>query len=141
MTPEQQHQWNLEIFRSLADAGKGALNTLVLVSGGSGAAILSFISGLAGKGDKPEAVHGLMFSISFFYAAFVLAAVIAGMSYVAQGHYKRSTYLVDTDRKKSDEHEEKGDRLSFWLAVTYVIAVVALVVGGAIAVYAGWTAL
>ena len=138
MKPEEQHDWNLEIFRSLADAGKGALNALIVVAGGSGAAILSFVGGLASQSKYGKTVHGLMVSLPFFYFAFVMAVVIAGMTFIAQGHYKRSTYLVDSDRTKSDEHEATGDRWSFWTAVMYVLAIVALLAGGVLAISAAW---
>lgn len=141
MAQNTQHEWGIEAFRSLGESGKAVLNTLVLVSGGSGAALLSFVGNLAGKDPYTTLVRQLVCALPFFYAAFVLSVVIAGATYVAQAHYKKAAFAGSEDSATWDAEEKKGNQWTGFAVACFVLAIVLLVVGGVIAIRSGLTAL
>jgi len=141
VTQNTQHEWSIEAFRSLGESGKAVLNTLVLVSGGSGAALLSFVGNLAGKGDYAALVRDLMHALPFFYAAFVLSVVIAGATYVAQAHYKKAAFAGSENAAMWDAEERRGDHWTGFAVACFVIAIVLLVIGGGMAIRSGLVAL
>lgn len=141
MTRNTHHEWSIEAFRSLAESGKAVLNTLVLVSGGSGAALLSFVGNLAGKDGYTELVRSLMHALPFFYSAFVLSVVIAGATYVAQAHYKKATFAGSGNAAMWDAEEKKGDRWTRFAVACFLLAIALLAFGGGIAIRSGLVAL
>lgn len=58
-TPEDRdHEWSIQVFKSVLETGKTALSTLLIVCGGSAVALLAFIGNLAKDGNGPR-VAGL----------------------------------------------------------------------------------
>lgn len=149
MTPEQQHQWNLEIFRSLAETGKAAQTALLTIVGGSAAALLSFVGVLADKPDRQGLVMALMQALGWIAWSLLAVLVMSGLAYVAQGLYKRATYersdLFDTAdegaratiRKKADRVEKWGDFVSVGVMICFAAAVALWLWGTSLAISAG----
>ncbi|PIM54735.1 hypothetical protein CS062_02265 [Roseateles chitinivorans] len=76
-------QSNLEMFRSVMDSGKEALNALILIGGGAVIALLSF---LGNKAD-PALGKGLILSLQLFGATVLIGAVCHGFRYLCQVAY------------------------------------------------------
>lgn len=149
MTPEQQHQWNLESFRSMAETGKSAQMALLTIVGGSAAALLSFVGVLADKPGKQDLVTALMQSLAWIAGSLLAVLLMSGLAYFAQGFYKTATFARsdvadvqeeerrDLYRTASEKAEKRGGIVSAMVAISFFIAVVLWVWGAAQAIRAG----
>lgn len=76
-------QSNLEMFRSVMEAGKEALNALILIGGGAAIALISF---LGNKADA-ELGKGLLLPLKLFGSAVLIGALCHGFRYLCQVTY------------------------------------------------------
>jgi hypothetical protein len=85
-------QSDLEMFKSVMDSGKEALNALILIGGGAAVALLSFL------GNKAEPVlgRGLTLPLKLFGAAVLIGALCHGFRYLNQVAYTFEWMRVGT---------------------------------------------
>lgn len=83
--------------------GKETMKSLILLSGGSAAALLAFIGHLATSGMK-ESAKGLALPLCVFVVAAVFAVGGMGFSYLSQGkgYQAQLVLLLSRDNKRSD---------------------------------------
>ena len=152
MPNQQQHEWNIESYRSMAETGKAAQTALLTVSGGSSAAILSFVGALSDKAYKPgnaELAVALMLSLSWFALSLLAMILMSGTAYVAQAYYKKASFewsdaVDEADPKKKKAYTERGNKenkrgdiASFFVAAFFIASVLFLSYGGYKAISAG----
>ena len=110
--------------------GKETMKSLLLLSGGSAAALLAFIGHLATSGMK-EAAKGLAFPLCIFVFAAVLAVGGLGFSYLSQGkgYQAQIVLLLSRDDKNSNR---VWRRSYFWmfLAILCIMVSFAGCLGG-----------
>lgn len=83
--------------------GKETMKSLLLLSGGSAAALLAFIGHLTTSGMK-ESAKGLALPLCVFVVAAVFAVGGMGFSYLSQGkgYQAQLVLLLSRDNKRSD---------------------------------------
>lgn len=82
-----EHQFSLEMLRSVLAYGQTALKSAMLINGGAAAAILAFIGNIWAKGTAQASVALLTKSIAFFAFGVLVAAFGTGTSYLTQYFY------------------------------------------------------
>lgn len=80
---EADTQHSIEMFRSVMESGKEALNALILISGGASVALLSF---LANRADA-KLGQGLVNPLIAFGMAVLAGALSHGLRYLCQATY------------------------------------------------------
>lgn len=96
---EQEHQWEVEAWRSSVEASQSVLKACLVITGGSAVALLAF-AGSAWNSLKPEGIESLGITLKTLGFAIFLTALSGCSKYLAQ-HY----YLV-----RKPEHKKIGDR-------------------------------
>ena len=83
--------------------GKETMNSLLLLSGGSAAALLAFIGHLTTSGMK-ESAKGLALPLCVFVVAAIFAVGGMGFSYLSQGkgYQAQLVLLLGRDNKRSE---------------------------------------
>lgn len=98
-----QKDHDIEMFRSVLEAGQTALKSATIINGGAAAALLAFLGNLLTK-EAPQGTTFPISSISFAMLIFVIgvgcAGLAAGLRYLSQAAYK-------CDREKT------GDVINF----------------------------
>jgi len=83
---EHNHSSFQELFRSTIAAGQSAMNSTLIVSGGSAAALLAF-AGSAWSALKPEGIGFLAAALALLSFALLSSTVSAGFNYLTQSSY------------------------------------------------------
>lgn len=110
--------------------GKETTKSLILLSGGSAAALLAFIGHLATSGMK-EPAKGLALPLCVFVVAAVFAVGGLGFSYLSQGKgYQAQLALLLVRDNKRSELIWRGAYVWLGLAVLCVLASFAGCMGG-----------
>lgn len=78
---------NVESFKATIEAGREALNTLVLINGGAVVALLGLAGALASKGVAPSLAHSLREPLIEFGSGVLCGAIAFGIRYLAQGYF------------------------------------------------------
>ena len=81
------HETNLEMFKSVIEAGRTAVTTAILVCGGATAALLAFVGNFQTKLPGSEVPAALIGALMCFATGVVLAAMASGSRYVTQVCY------------------------------------------------------
>lgn len=102
--------------------GKETMKSLILLSGGSAAALLAFIGHLATSGMK-ESAKGLALPLCVFVVAAVFAVGGLGFAYLSQGkgYQAQTILLLVRDNKHSDLIWR---RAYFWMALAILCVMV-----------------
>lgn len=130
-TEDRQHEWSIELFKSVIESGKTALNTLLIVCGGSALALLAFIGNLAAKdGDSPR-IAALAPALLCYAASLGVIAFVAGATYLAQFFFARDAYLADV----TDTWERKVANVINVIAIIAFSSALALYAMGSVIAY------
>lgn len=114
---DAQTKSNLEMFKSVVEAGKEALNAAMLINGGAVIALLGFLGGSLGRGAPPGALGLSMTSpLRFFGAGVLCCAAAFAFRYLTQFCY-------------SEEHIKTGIGMHVTCVVLAVISYTAFGVG------------
>ena len=81
------HESNLEMFKSVIEAGRTAVTTAILVSGGATAALLAFVGNSEAKALASHVPPPIIGALMCFAAGVLLAALGSGARYLAQASY------------------------------------------------------
>lgn len=91
-----QNAWDTEMFRASLASGEGAIKTLLLVTGGTGAAMLAFLGHLVTAGKDYRVLVGpIAHGLVFIVAALLLTALISGLRFIVQDLFKHETFSRD----------------------------------------------
>jgi len=127
---DRNHEWAVELFKSVIESGKTALNTLLIVCGGSGLALLAFIGNLAAKdGDSPR-IAALAPALLCYAFSLGVIAFEAGATYVAQFFFAGDAYrpgVINTWQRKV------GNVFNVIAAMAFVVALGLYATGSIIA--------
>lgn len=82
-----QSRHDIEMFKSVIDAGREALNALILINGGAVVALLGFLGAAITKEFSPTLGLQLTPSILFFGTGVLVGSVSFGLRYVTQYCY------------------------------------------------------
>ena len=93
-------QHNLEMFKSVLDAGKSALQSLILINGGAVVALLGVFSSLATQPNARALAHAFALPLLQFGIGVLLGAVGFAFRYLSQAQY--------------GEHTEQDKRAQVW---------------------------
>lgn len=79
-----------EMFRSVIDTAKAALNTSILVNGGASVALLALLGNLVARPNPtpPALQQGLIVSLAFFAFGVLLGAIATSSTYLSQFCYQ-----------------------------------------------------
>lgn len=86
---DMQTKHALEMFKSVIDAGREALNALVLINGGAVVALLGFMGATISKGLPATLGMQLTWSVLLFGCGVLTGAIGFGFRYCAQAFFKR----------------------------------------------------
>lgn len=103
---EFQAQANIEMFKSVLDAGKNAIQALLIINGGAVIAMLGVVSNLAGKPSGDQLARLLALPLLQFGVGVLLAAVCYAVRYFSQEFYSNA----DTER---DRFKRAGDAMKY----------------------------
>ena len=92
------NQFNLEMFKSVLDAGKSAIDALLIINGGAVIALLGVLSNLAGKENGDKLARGLALPLLEFGVGVLLAACCFAFRYFSQAAYAASESENDKSR-------------------------------------------
>lgn len=102
----------LEMFKSVILIGQNAIRTMLILGGGSSAAVLAFLGHLFSSPSSPrEAIApALLQSLVFFSAALSLAALCSGLSYITQWRFsveanERYAVLYENFNKEPEDKD------------------------------------
>jgi hypothetical protein len=87
---------NLEMFRSVIESGKEALNASLLINGGAVIAVLSFLGTAVGKGASNALGLALTYPLLAFGSGVLLAALAFAARYFTQYAYDREAMRPGT---------------------------------------------
>lgn len=80
-------QFNVEMFKSVLEAGKTALHTLLLINGGAVVALLGILSNLANNPSARALAHGLALPLLQFGIGVFVGALALAFRYCSQACY------------------------------------------------------
>ncbi|WP_223430032.1 hypothetical protein [Pseudomonas sp. GL-B-26] len=83
---DQEHQWEVEEWRSSVEASQSVIKACLVITGGSAAALLAF-AGSAWSSLKPEGIESLGITLKILGFAIFLTALAGCSKYLAQHHY------------------------------------------------------
>ncbi len=93
-TDKRNHEWRLEMFRSVNTSGQAAIKSSFLLNGGAAVAMLAFIGHLAQfKAEKVPAFSACL--LPFAYGVLVIA-VTSGLTYLSQLFYASTRTWLQT---------------------------------------------
>ncbi|HGM5550423.1 TPA: hypothetical protein ACKP2V_000660 [Pseudomonas putida] len=96
---DQEHQWEVETWRSSVEASQSVLKASLVITGGSAVALLAF-AGSAWNSLKPEGIESLGITLKILGFAIFLTALAGCSKYLAQ-HF----YLL-----RKPQHKKIGNR-------------------------------
>jgi hypothetical protein len=85
-----QSQADVEMFKSVIQAGQTALRTSFLVNGGAAVALLAFIGNVWAQTQTLVVAKALTLSLSLFSAGVLIGAVATGTTYISQAFFARA---------------------------------------------------
>ena len=116
---DRDHEWSIELFKSVIESGKAALNTLLLVCGGSALALLAFIGNLAAKdGDSPR-IAALAPALLCYASSLGVIAFEAGATYIAQFFFAGDAYRAGVS---NTWHRKVGNAFNLVAAAAFAVA-------------------
>jgi len=83
---DQEHQWEVEEWRSSVEASQSVIKACLVITGGSAAALLAF-AGSAWSSLKPEGIESLGITLKILGFAIFLTALAGCSKYLAQHHF------------------------------------------------------
>jgi len=83
------HETQLEMFKSVIEAGRTALNSCILVNGGATVALLAYLGNFLSKNPGAAPSPYLVKGLGLFAAAVLCAAVATGFRYLSQFVYSQ----------------------------------------------------
>lgn len=101
-----QTQHSIEMLKAVLEAGKSALQSLLIINGGAVVALLGVLSNLVGKPNGPEFAIRLALPLLLFGIGVLAGAVGFALRYFSQACYSES----DDDK---DNYEKWGDRFRY----------------------------
>ncbi len=84
---EARHKSTLELFKATVEAGKEALNSVILINGGAVVAILSFLGAVAVKGAEQKLAGYLTLPLLQFGLGVFSGSFAFGVRYLSQACY------------------------------------------------------
>ena len=81
---------DLEMFKSVLEAGRAAVASALLVNGGASVAILAFLANVAIKSEAVVRAPAMAGALMWFASGVLAAAVASGITYVTQLLYSRT---------------------------------------------------
>jgi len=93
---DAQNKLNLESYKSVLDAGREALNALLLINGGAVVALLGFMGATISKGLPAELGLRLTTPLACFGAGVLLGACSFGVRYLAQFCFAKEWKIAGT---------------------------------------------
>lgn len=108
-----KNQFNLEMFKSVLDTGKSAIDALLLINGGAVVVLLGMLSNLAKEDRGDELARYLALPLLQFGLGVLLAAATFALRYFSQAAYSES-------EEHDDKHYKLGDRIKYAAIATGV---------------------
>lgn len=96
---EAQNQHSIEMLKAVLEAGKSALNTLIIINGGAVIALLGVFSNLVGKESDSELAGYLALPLLEFGIGVLCGALGFAFRYFSQAFYGESSESGDTFHK------------------------------------------
>lgn len=90
------HETNLEMFKSVIEAGRTALTSCILVNSGATVALLAYLGNYLSKNPTAEPSQELVLGLVLFATAVLLGAVAAGVRYLSQASYFNDRHCTGT---------------------------------------------
>lgn len=84
---KRTHEASLEMFRSVIQAGQGALRTCLLINGGAAVALLAFVGHLVGSGTETVPLAATAKVMSAFVSGVLAGGLASGTTYLSQWLY------------------------------------------------------
>lgn len=84
------HESDLEMFRSVIEAGRTALSSCILINGGATVALLAYLGNLLAKNPTVVAPRPLVYALVGFAVAVLCATVASGVRYLSQASFSKS---------------------------------------------------
>ena len=98
-----KNQFNLEMFKSVLDAGKSAINALLIINGGAVVALLGMLSNLAKESNGDQLARYLALPLLQFGLGVLCAAATFALRYFSQEAYSASEEYGDRFHKIGDK--------------------------------------
>lgn len=83
-TNRQHHEWKLEGFRSVIQAGQSTLKSCVLINGGAAVALLAFLGHLVQQPAPAVSVRALAVAMGVFVGGVFAGGLASGFTYLSQ---------------------------------------------------------
>lgn len=83
-TNKQRHEWKLEGFRSVIQAGQSALKSCILINGGAAVALLAFLGHLVEQKEPAVPVQSLAYAMAVFVGGVFAGGLASGFTYLSQ---------------------------------------------------------
>ena len=90
-----ERQSDLEMFKSVLESGKTAINALLIINGGAVISLLGALSNLAGKAETSSFARYLALPLAQFGTGVLVAAVCLGLRYFSQASFAESSSFGD----------------------------------------------
>lgn len=84
-----ERESDLEMFRSVIESGKTALNSCILINGGATVALLAYLGSFLSQNPEAMAPNALVLGLIDFAVAVLLAGVATGLRYLSQSTFSR----------------------------------------------------
>ena len=101
-----ERQSDLEMFKSVLESGKTAINGLLIINGGAVVSLLGALSNLAGKTGSAAFARFLALPLAQFGCGVLVAGMCLGLRYFSQTFYATSSTY-------EDRHWKIGQRLTY----------------------------
>lgn len=83
------HETNLEMLKSVLEAGRTALTSVILINGGAAVALLAYLGNLLSKNPKLEPPADISIGLVLFASGVLSGAMASGSRYVSQSFYSK----------------------------------------------------
>lgn len=84
---QHEHEWGLEMLRSVITTGQSALKSSLLINGAAAVALLAFIGNIWPLNNHASVVVGIAGALGIYVFGVLLAAVAAGLTYISQAGF------------------------------------------------------
>lgn len=81
---KRTHETSLEMFRSVIQAGQGALRTCLLINGGAAVALLAFAGHIVSSGTKAVPLTDVAMAMGAFVGGVLAGGLASGTTYLSQ---------------------------------------------------------
>ncbi|PBJ83309.1 hypothetical protein CMZ84_01925 [Lysobacteraceae bacterium NML93-0399] len=98
-----KNQFNLEMFKSVLDTGKSAIDALLIINGGAVVVLLGMLSNLAKESNGYELARYLALPLLQFGLGVLCAAATFALRYFSQDAYSASEDYEDRFHKLGDK--------------------------------------